>query len=275
MDLATIIGLVLALVACFVSISVLEGTPLEPFFPWSHSGAPAFMLVVVGTFAATMVTAPLSGLIALPKAILKAIMPGKHETASDLAALFVRLSEKARREGLLSLEEEEGTLHNDFMKKGIMLVVDGQDPELIRQVLEIEIKQMEGRHEIAQGILNQAGGFAPTFGIIGTVSSLIGVLAKLDPTAGQEALATSIAGAFVATFLGLATANLAYLPLLEKLRENTKHEVAMRNMMIEGILSVQAGENPRVIFDKLEGFLSPGERRAARARVEGATAAAA
>ncbi|HZQ99649.1 MAG TPA: motility protein A [Chloroflexota bacterium] len=274
MDLATIIGLLLAVVACFTSIAVLEGTPITPFFPWSESGAPAYALVVVGTIAATMVTAPLSGIIGLPKAILKAMMPGKHETASDLAALFVRLSEKARREGLLSLEEEESTLHNDFMKKGIMLVVDGQDPELIRQVLEIEIKQMEHRHEVAQAILTQAGGFAPTFGIIGTVSSLIGVLAKLDPSAGQEALATSISGAFVATFLGLATANLVYLPLAEKLKENTKHEVAMRNMMIEGILSVQAGENPRVIFDKLEGFLSPSERRAARARVEGAQAAA-
>jgi chemotaxis protein MotA len=274
MDLATIIGLVFAMAMVFGSITV-EGTPLEPFFPWSHSGMPAWMLVVGGTMAATMVTTPLSGMIALPKAMMRAMMPGKHETPSDLAALFVRLSEKARREGLLSLEEEEATLHNEFMKKGIMLVVDGQDPELIRQVLEIEIKQMRERHEVAQSILTQAGGFAPTFGIIGTVSSLIGVLASIDPSAGQEALAGSIAGAFVATFLGLATANLLYLPLTEKLKENTKHEVAMRDMMVEGILSVQAGENPRVIFDKLEGFLSPAERRAARARVEGAQAAAA
>jgi chemotaxis protein MotA len=202
-------------------------------------------------------------------------MPGKHDSAADLAALFVRLSEKARREGLLSLEEEEATLHNDFMKKGIMLVVDGQDPELIRQVLEIEIKQMEQRHEVPQAFMTGAGGFAPTFGIIGTVSSLIGVLANLDPSAGQEKLATAISGAFVATFLGLASANLVFLPLAEKLKENTKHEVALRSMMVEGILSVQAGENPRVIFDKLEGFLSPAERKAARARVEGATAAAA
>src|SRR5262245_57570160 len=274
MDLATIIGLVLAIAMVLGSITV-EGTPLEPFFPWSHAGMPAWMLVVGGTMAATLITAPLSGMIALPKAMMRAIMPGKHETASDLAALFVRLSEKARREGLLSLEEEEATLHNEFMKKGIMLVVDGQDPELIRQVLEIEVKQMEARHEVGQAMLNQAGGFAPTFGIIGTVSSLIGVLANLDPGAGQEALATSISGAFVATFLGLASANLVFLPLVEKLKENTKHEVALRNMMVEGILSVQAGENPRVIFDKLEGFLSPAERRAARARVEGAQAAAA
>jgi chemotaxis protein MotA len=274
MDLATIIGLVLA-VAMVLGAITIEGTPLDPFFPWSHSGMPAWLLVIGGTLAATMITAPLSGLIGLPKTMMRAIMPGRHETASDLAALFVRLSEKARREGLLSLEEEEATLHNEFMKKGIMLVVDGQDPDLIRQVLEIEVKQMEARHEIGQAMLNQAGGFAPTFGIIGTVSSLIGVLANLDPSAGQEALATSISGAFVATFLGLASANLVFLPLVEKLKENTKHEVALRNMMIEGILSVQAGENPRVIFDKLEGFLSPAERRAARARVEGAQAAAA
>lgn len=271
MDIATIVGLLLAVGAVLFAI-LFEGTPIEAFFPWVHMGS--WALVVGGTIAATIVQAPLSGVIGLPKALMTTIMPGKHETPADLAALFVRLSEKARREGLLSLEEEEGTLHNEFMKKGIMLVVDGQDPELIRQVLEIDISQMEHRHEVPQTIMAAAGGFAPTFGIIGTVSSLIGVLANLDPAAGQEALAASIAAAFVATFLGLATANLVYLPLGEKLRENTKHEVAMRRMMIEGILSVQAGENPRVIFDKLEGFLSPSQRKVARARVEGAQAAA-
>ena len=271
MDLATIIGLILA-IASVLAAMFIENIPYSQFYPWTHSGA--WFIVVLGAFAASMVTTPLSGLVGLPKALMRAFLPGKHETASDLAALFVRLSEKARREGLLSLEEEEGTLHNDFMKKGIMLVVDGQDPELIRQVLDIEIEQMQHRHEVAQNFLTQAGGFAPTFGIIGTVSSLIGVLGSIDPTAGQEALAGSIAAAFIATFLGLATANMIYLPVCEKLKDNTKHEVALRNMMIEGILSVQSGENPRVIFDKLEGFLSPSERRVARARVEGAAAAA-
>lgn len=274
MDLATILGLILAVVFVFLTLT-LEGTPLGPFMPHQMPGMASWAIVVGGTMAATMATQPLGVTTGISKAMMRAMMPGKHETASDLAALFVRLSEKARREGLLSLEEEEGTLHNDFMKKGIMLVVDGQDPELIRQVLEIEVKQMKERHERAQNWLTQAGGFAPTFGIIGTVTSLIGVLANIDPSAGQEALALSISGAFVATFLGLATANMVFLPLAEKLKENTKHEVALRDMMIEGILSVQAGENPRVIFDKLEGFLSPAERRAARARVEGATAAAA
>ena len=150
MDLATIIGLVLA-VAMVLGAITIEGTPLEPFFPWSHSGMPAWMLGRRRHDRGHHGHGAAERLIGLPKAMLRAMMPGKHETASDLAALFVRLSEKARREGLLSLEEEEATLHNEFMKKGIMLVVDGQDPDLIRQVLEIEVKQMEARHEVAAG----------------------------------------------------------------------------------------------------------------------------
>lgn len=274
MDIATILGLILAAVFVLVTL-MLEGTPLDPFMPWAMPGTASWAIVVGGTVAATMATQPLGATLGLGKAILRAIMPGKHESPADLALLFVRLAEKARREGLLSLEEEEGAIHNEFMKTGIMLVVDGQDPELIRQVLGIEVKQMEHRHEVGQNWLTQAGGFAPTFGIIGTVTSLIGVLANLDPSAGQEALALSISGAFVATFLGLATANMVFLPLAEKLKENTKHEVAMRDMMTEGILSVQAGENPRVIFDKLKGFLPPKQRAAVRASVEGGAAAAA
>ena len=273
MDIATIVGLVLAVAFVLLTLT-LEGTPLEPFMPWAMPGTASWSIVVGGTFAATLATQPLSGTLGLGRAMLRAFMPGTHESPADLAALFVRLAEKARREGLLSLEEEEATLHSEFMKTGIMLVVDGQDPELIRRILDIEVEQMRERHEAAQNWLAQAGGFAPTFGIIGTVTSLIGVLANLDPTAGQEALASSISGAFVATFLGLATANMVFLPVGEKLKENTKHEVALRRMMVEGILSVQAGENPRVIFDKLKGFLSPAARRAVQARVEGAAAAA-
>jgi chemotaxis protein MotA len=272
MDLAAIAGLGIALLLVIAAILIeanFDVSTLFAYLPLTNAVLAAWLLVVGGTIAATMVTSPLSGTLGLAKAILKTLMPGAHETAGDLATLFVRLSEKARREGLLSLEEEEGAIHNEFMKKGMQQVVDGTDPEVIRQILEIDIQEMERRHGVAQAWLTQAGGFAPTFGIIGTVSSLIAVLAHLDPAAGQEALAASISAAFIATFLGLATANLAFLPLSEKMKENTHHEVAIRNMMIEGILAVQAGDNPRLVFEKLEGFLAPSERAAARARAEG------
>ena len=272
MDLAALGGLALAVLIVLGAIVVEAGGDvgqLAAYLPTQGPIAAAWMLVVGGTLAASIITAPLSGVIALPKVILRTLMPGSHETAADLAALFVRLSEKARREGLLSLEEEEGAIHDDFMRKGMQQVVDGTDPEVIRQILEIDIQEMVRRHGVAQAFLTQAGGFSPTFGIIGTVSSLIAVLAHLDPAAGQEALAASISAAFIATFLGLACANLIYLPLAEKMKENTAHEVALRNMMIEGILAVQSGDNPRLVFEKLEGFLAPSERASARARAEG------
>ncbi|TAK25346.1 MAG: motility protein A [Chloroflexota bacterium] len=271
MDLAAIGGLALAVLLVIGAIVVEGGGDfgtLAGYVPTSGPVAAAYMLVVGGTMAATTVTSPLEGAIGMPKAILKALMPGHHEAPVDLALLFVRLSEKARREGLLSLEEEEAAIHNEFMKKGMRQVVDGTDPEVIRQILEIDIQEMERRHNIPQTFLTQAGGFAPTFGIIGTVSSLIAVLAHLDPSAGQEVLAQSISAAFIATFLGLATANLIFLPLAEKMKENTHHEVAMRNMMVEGILAVQAGDNPRLVFEKLEGFIIPAQREAARQRSE-------
>ena len=278
MDLATIIGLAAAGLFVLGAIIIESGgdiSAINSYIPTSGPIIAAYMLVVGGTLAATMVTAPLSGMIGLPKAILKAMMPGKHESPSELAMLFVRLSEKARREGLLSLEEEEHNIHSEFMKKGIIGVVDGTDPEVIRQSLETDIREMERRHSVAQLIMTGAGGFAPTFGIIGTVSSLIAVLAHLDPSAGQEALAQSISAAFIATFLGLATANLLYLPLAEKMRENTVHEVALHRMMIEGILAVQAGDNPRLVFDKLEGYIPPKERKATRDQIEGGAGGAA
>jgi chemotaxis protein MotA len=274
MDLATIVGLALAVL--FVLGSILaEGTPLEPFMPWSHAGIPAWLLVVGGTLAATTTTAPLSGILALPRAMMRAVRPGNHNSAIEVVRTIVALSNKARTDGILTLEEMGSSIHDAFMRKGIMLVVDGTPSDVIQSAMRVDIEQLQARHEIQHNVLSQAGGFAPTFGIIGTVSSLIGVLASLDPSAGQEALASSISGAFVATFLGLASANLVYLPLAEKLKENTKHEIAMRHMMVEGILGIQAETNPRVLFEILEGYLKPSERAAARALVEGSERASA
>lgn len=260
MDLATIIGLVLA-VASLIGAFLVEAMDLAPpplFFGLIQ--VTAIMIVFGGTTATLLVSYPLETVIrTLTKALLKGFFPKGEHDGAHVVDIFVRLSEKARREGLLSLEEEEAALHDDFLKKGIGLVVDGQDPELIRAVLEIEVEQMRARHEESAKLLEKAGAFAPTMGIIGTVMGLINVLANLsDPSQ----LGPKVSVAFVATLYGVMSANLFWIPLGNKLKVRSEEEAIVKVMMIEGILAVQAGENPRIIKEKLEGFLPP----AARAR---------
>jgi chemotaxis protein MotA len=167
------------------------------------------------------------------------------------------MADKARREGLLALEEESKKVEDDFLRKGIMLVVDGIEPAQVQAIMELEISQMKERHEEGINFFVQAGGFSPTFGIIGTVMGLISVLKQLsDP----DKLAASIASAFLATLWGLLSANLIWLPIGGKLSTRNYEEIAYRKMLVEGILSLQAGENPRLIREKLLTFLPPAVR---------------
>jgi chemotaxis protein MotA len=169
------------------------------------------------------------------------------------------MADKARREGLLALEDEAKKIEDPFLRKGIMLVVDGIEPAQVRTILELEIHNMEGRHALGYGFFNTAGGFSPTFGIIGTVMGLIAVLQNLS---NPDALAESIAVAFLATLWGLLSANLIFLPIGGKLLAKSHEEVVFRRMLLEGVLSLQAGENPRLIREKLNVFLAPNARNA-------------
>lgn len=265
MDLATIIGLVLGFGA-LVGAHVIESTTELPVFFYGLGSITAFMIVYGGTTAALLVTFPLEVFLKVFPAVKNVFIYKEETNAVEIVDTFTRLSEKARREGLLSLEEEEGALSDEFLKKGIGLVVDGQDPELIRSVLEIDLEQMEERHNDGVKILKAAGGYSPTMGIIGTVMGLITVLSHLsDPSQ----LGPKVAVAFAATLYGVATANIVYLPMSEKLKTRSETEVMHRTMMLEGILAVQAGDNPRIIKEKLEGFLSPSVRRRRAAMGEG------
>ena len=250
MDLATILGLVVAIG------SVLGGTILEGGSPASLYEMSAALIVVGGTIGATLVSFPMSSVAKLPKLLMKAFFT-KRENPASIVELFGRLAEKARREGLLSLEEESSTLKDDFLRKGIMLVVDGTDPELVKSILEIDIEALQQRHGEGQAVLNAMGGYAPTMGIIGTVMGLVNVLSHMDD---PSRLGESVAVAFIATLYGIITANVLWLPMAGKLKMNTEHEVLLRRMAMEGILSVQAGENPRILRDKLVGFLAPGKK---------------
>jgi chemotaxis protein MotA len=171
--------------------------------------------------------------------------------------ILTNMADKARREGLLALEEEAKNIDDPFLQKGIMLVVDGVDPAQVRAILETDIKHMRERHSQGIEFINSAGGYGPTFGIIGTVMGLITVLQELDE---PSKLGKSIAAAFLATLWGILSANVIWLPLAGKLRTKSEEESAYRSLLVEGILALQAGENPRLVKEKLTAFLPPSQR---------------
>ncbi|MCL5025286.1 MAG: flagellar motor protein [Chloroflexi bacterium] len=248
----TIIGLIVGIGALVATI-VLEGGELSRFLSVS-----AALIVFGGTFGATLTSFPLGTVAKLPVLILKAMLGGGTGTSStELVTTFVSLAERARREGLLSLEEEANKIKDTFIRKGMLLVVDGIDSEVVRTLLDIEIGALAERHQKSYAMLEAMGGYSPTMGIIGTVMGLVNVLSSLE---NPSELGSAIATAFIATFYGVGTANLVWLPLGAKLKAQSKEELYLREVAREGILAVQAGDNPRIVREKLEAFLSASER---------------
>ena len=259
MDFATIIGLVLAFGAVILSafLGYLEfKTLLQPS---------AIILVIGGTFGATLISFPLrtflTGFIGGFRTAFRE--PVYHER--EIIATLVSFAEKARREGLLALENEAAALEDEFMRKGIQLVIDGRDTDIIRKILETEVGFVQERGAKSEAIFGTLGGYSPTLGIIGTVLGLIGMLKALGPgAAGGGSIAGTLgnatAEAFVATFFGILLANLLWLPLSSKIKERNAQLMMLREIMIEGILSIQAGDNPRLLEEKLHAFLDPNDR---------------
>jgi chemotaxis protein MotA len=252
MDLATLIGLILAV------IGIVGGNILEGGNPAALVNIPGFMIVVVGTLGAVMISQPLNVMIGLPRFILKAFLGGARHNSAETVDLFVTMADKARREGLLALEADVDKIHDAFTRKGVQLMIDGTDPELLREIMEIEAESMKHRHEGNFAALEFMGGIAPTIGVLGAVMGLMGVMAHLNE---PEHIGPGIATAFVATFYGVFTANVLWLPLANKLKNNSRHELHALNVVIEGLMSIQSGDNPRIVREKLEGFLQPSERR--------------
>jgi chemotaxis protein MotA len=225
------------------------------------------IIVFGGTFAALCAAFPFPVVARLPKVFMKVLFT-EHEDPLEAVQTFVRLADKARREGLLSLEDEAAGLHDHFMKDGIQEVVDGTPPEQISELLEIRIAEMEARHKEGFSMFLACGGFSPTMGIIGTVLGLVVVLGGLaDADAG--ALGHSIAVAFIATLYGVLMANIFWLPIGERLKGRSLEEVSHKRMIVEGILAIQAGDAPRLVRTKLEGFLSPSDRVRSKQAAEG------
>jgi chemotaxis protein MotA len=247
MELSTSLGLLVAFGAMAASIFIDGGNPA------SLINVSAIIMVVGGSLGAALVAYPLKTFMSLPGLIgqsFKAPTADPHLVISH----FVQLADQARREGLLSLEEEASKVDNDLIKKGIMLIVDGVDPAVVRDVLEIDNDLTARRHSVGIAMLETLGGLGPATGMIGTVVGLIGVLRNLsDPST----LGPSIAVAFTTTLYGVLLANLLWNPMSTKLRQKDKVEMITREVIVEGILSIQAGENPRIVREKLESFLLP------------------
>jgi chemotaxis protein MotA len=248
MDKGTSIGLGVALIA-ILGAAVVEAGSISILFALIN--LPSAMIVFGGTLGTILVSFPLERVTQLGK-ILGVAFRDVASSERELVSLFVRLAERARREGLLALEGEAREITDHTLQKGLLLVVDGTDPELVREIMESDVAAMSERHEARYAMFEAAGGFAPTMGIIGTVMGLVNVLSHLDK---PDELGKSIATAFIATLYGVLSANVFWLPVGQRLKQRNKEEVAQRQLAVEGVLSVQAGDNPRVVREKLESFL--------------------
>lgn len=260
MEKSTVIGTVLGVISVFVGM-VLKGAPL------SALNNPAAFLIIVGGTAACLYTAfTMDQMKNFPKLVKKAFQLPATRPKAELLKLFVDLSQIARREGILALENRVSDIEDPFFKTGLNMVIDGMDPEFVSDVLDAELEVMEQRHQDGMSIFTQGGTYAPTLGVLGAVVGLIAALGNLKDV---DALGHSIAAAFVATLLGIFTGYVCWLPFANKLKVLSKIEIAEKRMIIEGVLSLQAGDSPTAIEAKLMVFIPQSERLSLKDNKEG------
>ncbi|MCL6445665.1 MAG: flagellar motor protein [Alicyclobacillus sp.] len=250
MDFATLFGIILAVASLLIGFT-MDGGNISALVQVN-----ALILILGGTLGATITSVSFKEFLSIGS-YLKQAMFYKKIDPLDVVEHLVELATTARREGILALEQRLEEFEDPFIKNGIQLVVDGVDPALVRSMLEIELRFIEERHEAAAKVFETAGGYAPTMGIIGTVMGLVHVLGNLKYV---DALGPQIATAFTATLYGVASANIIWIPLGTKLKRRNADEMLMRELMIEGILSIQAGENPKILAQKLKAYLAPSAR---------------
>lgn len=248
---ATLVGLLIALVAVMFGAVTHHVSPV-----YLISNVTALFIVCLGALGATIASYEFTASTGVIKAILKTTLGKDPQPGIDTIKTLVEFARKARGEGLLALESEMASLEDPFMKRGLQLAIDGSDPDAVAQVMKTDIKAMKVRHKVASDWCQSYGIFAPTFGIIGAVVGLIATLGELDK---PEKLGAGISGSFVATFLGVYLANGVMLPLSARMKRLSAQEAQAREMVMEGVLAIQGGQNPRVIEESLLSYLSPGD----------------
>lgn len=252
MDIASLLGLVV----CFVLVlfGIISSDGLKGL--WYFIDPASMLITFGGSFFATMASVSMPNFVGGLKSMALMFKP-VNVNIPEMITKIIELSNVARKEGLLSLEEAAGNLEDEFMKKGIMLIVDGTDPELVRGILETELNSIDGRHKLRSGFWDTLGAMGPAWGMIGTLVGLVCMLQNMsDPTS----IGPKMGVALLTTFYGSMLANWICTPASNKLQANNAIEMQSKEIMIEGLLSIQAGENPRVIEEKLKSFLSPKER---------------
>ena len=251
MDFATIIGLLVALGA-IGGAYVLEGGHIDSIFMIAP-----MLIVIGGTLGATTITTSMETVLKIPTYLRLAFF-GKSRQFNDTINQIVKLSEKARREGILGLEANLRGIPDPFFRKAIQLVIDGTEVTALREILETEIAYLEERHKKGIIFFQKAGGFSPTMGILGTV---LGLIHTLSNTSDASRMASAIAAAFIATLWGVGLANLFLLPVSDKQRMRHEEEIAHLELIMEGVLWLQSGENPRNIRTRLMAFIAPRHRK--------------
>ena len=259
MEQSTIIGVVLGLVAV-VGGMVVKGASLTALI-----NPAAFMIIILGTVACLFNAFPMDKIKQMPSLFKQLIRLPEMMTKQQLVPLFVELSQTARREGILALESRVDEISDQFLKSGLSMVIDGLDPDFVADVLDAEIRSMEERHRTGALMFTQAGTYAPTLGVLGAV---IGLIAALGNLADIDKLGHAIAAAFVATLLGIFTGYVLWHPFANKLKIMSNKEAEIRKMMVEGILSLQAGDSPTAIEAKLMVFIPANERAGLKPKKE-------
>ena len=257
MDLASLIGIVGG--AAMIVMSVISsGGSLMGIID-----LPSVAMTIGGSYFAMFIASPLKKALSIFKIMGRAFkIPDFGE--KNIVINMQALSEKARREGILALEDGLDDLEDPFMKMGLRLVVDGTDGNIIRSIMENEMNQVEARHMEWIGIINTWAGFAPGFGMMGTVVGLIGMLRNLED---KSSLGPNMAVALITTLYGSMMANWLISPFANKLLLHNQQEMRTKEMIIEGVLAIQAGENPRIMAQKLLTYLDPATRKAIEADV--------
>ena len=251
MDLASLIGILLGWV--LVLSAILMGGPLGIFID-----VPSLMIVIGGTIASALVCFRLPAVIGLMGPIKKILLYPLPDPTEEIDRLYT-FSQLARREGLLALEEKLEGIDDDFLAKGMRLIIDGFPGEVVREILEIDLMNLRARHQDGKKLLDTMGAMAPAFGMIGTLIGLVQMLQNMSDPSG---IGKGMAVALLTTFYGAVTANLIYIPFATKLGNRSKEEGELRSLQIEGMIAIQAGDKPALVKEKLKSFLAPKTREA-------------
>ena len=259
MDIATLIGILVSF--GLVVVSILVGGDGSWFL-----NAPSLMIVGGGTMGATLLAYPLKDVLSVFK-VAKNVFMHKSAVVSELIPLISELSKKARQEGILSFESQLEEIKDPFLVQGIQMSIDGMESSSIEDVMTTEIIYLEERHRLGSEIFTTMGTFAPAIGMLGTIIGLVQMLMQMsDPSQ----IGAPMAVALLTTFYGTLMANLVFLPVASKLKTRSKQEVLIKQMVLEGVISIQSGDNHRVVEQKLKAFIAPKARIIAGAEMAGA-----